>query len=58
VNRKLPENKAELLKALQEIVKREGIHDEKVFALALAYLIGDICPDDRTTKHVFRSKGN
>jgi len=25
-----------------------------IMALALAYLINELCPDDRTTKHVFR----
>lgn len=49
--RKGPSNKAELLEVLY---KRSCNGDWN--ALALAYLIGELCPDDRTTKHVFRDR--
>jgi len=54
---KIPKNKAELLKRLEDIAKGNCFSTEaQVFALALAYIITDICPDDRTTKYVFRKR--
>ena len=41
----LPKDKNELL----EILLCRGEAD----SLALAYLVNELCPDDRTTKHVF-----
>lgn len=53
----IPKNKAELLKRLEGIAKSRCFSTEaSVFALALAYLINEYCPDDRTTKHVFRKR--
>jgi len=44
----LSKNKSELLRRLlQEAETGSNI------ALASAYLINELCPDDRTTKHVF-----
>ena len=48
-NRRLgPSNKKELLDVLY---RRSCGGDWN--ALALAYLVNELCPDDRTTKHVF-----
>jgi len=43
-------NKSELLTALKK--RAEEVQGD-VIALALAYLINELCPDDRTTKHIF-----
>lgn len=52
-----PKNKTELLENLEAIAKSDLVlESDKNFALALAYIIGDICPDDRTTKFVFRKR--
>lgn len=54
----IPKNKPELLKRLEDIAKGSCFSTEsQVFALALAYIINEQCPDDRTTKHVFRKRG-
>ena len=59
---RIPRNKRELLEALYEKAKDTAekgtlMHDgESILMLALGYLINDICPDDRTTKHVFRNR--
>ena len=45
-------NKKELLNALENKHRVSG----DTTALALAYLVSDICPNDRTTRHVFRKK--
>jgi hypothetical protein len=49
--KRLPKNKMELLEAL----KKEAIIG-KPEALALAYIVSELCPEDRTTKHVFRKR--
>ena len=46
-------DKKELLEALKKRYRVSG----DITVLALAYLVGDLCPDDRTTKHVFRNRG-
>jgi len=47
-------NRKELLDELKNIYNNGTIPDkERFFALALAYLILDIIPEDRTTKRVF-----
>jgi len=54
---KKPYGKGDLLKELQDIAKRPAApEDHKVFAVALAYIVNDICPDDRTSAHVFRRR--
>jgi len=54
---KIPKNKVELLKRLEDIAKGKCFSTEaQVFALALAYIINESCPDDRTTKRVFRKR--
>lgn len=47
------ENKKELLEALKKRYRVSG----DITVLALSYLVNDICPDDRTTKHVFKNRG-
>jgi len=47
----LLKNKKALLEVLHEKAKAGDI-----VALALAYIINDICPEERTTKHVFRRR--
>lgn len=44
-------NKQELIEALKERAKSGD-----VVALALAYIVNDVCPEDRTGKHVFRKR--
>jgi hypothetical protein len=43
-----------LFELRQIVIDSESTKTEKVFALALAYLLRDMCPEDRTSKHVFR----
>lgn len=51
--RRVIKNKGELLEALEKEYRVSG----SVTALALAYLLNEICPDDRITRQVFeRSK--
>lgn len=45
-------NKKELLEALEKEYRVSG----DILALALAYIVNDICPDERTTQHVFRKR--
>jgi hypothetical protein len=50
-----PKTKTELLENLEAIANSELTHEPWAsYALALAYIVNDICPDERTTKHVFR----
>ena len=50
-------NTKELMAALKKIHEdKSSLMEHKVFALALAYLIGELCPADRATKHVFRKE--
>lgn len=51
---KYPRNKAELLNNLRTIARDTKRRETRNFAVALAYIVNDICPEDRTTKHVFR----
>ena len=53
ISKLIPKNKTELL---NELLRRANHGDTS--SLALAYIVGDICPDDRTTKHVFRDRSD
>jgi len=46
-----PANKKELMKELYKKAKKGDWN-----ALALAYLVNEVVPDDRTSKRVFRSE--
>ena len=45
-------NKTELLRELMRITDVEEQRTTRIFALALAYIVCDICPKDRSTNHV------
>lgn len=47
-------NKKQLMTELYRYIHTEGYHDFKLPMLGLAYLINEMVPDDRTTKHVFK----
>jgi len=47
-------NKAELMAELDLIARAHLDWTTRVVATALAYAVNDLCPDDRTTKHVFQ----
>ena len=52
LNKKLkytPKNTIELMESLLK-----GVENGNTGYLALAYLVNELCPDDRTSKHVFR----
>ena len=53
---RLPKDKAELLKNLERIAQIDPGSIESTKAVAFAYIINDLCPEDRTTKHVFRGR--
>lgn len=45
-------NVQELKQELLRIAKTDDIQNTRLFALALVYLLSEMCPPDRTTKHV------
>jgi len=45
-------NKTSLLRELMRIAEVAERRNTRIFALALAYIITDICPDNRTTGYV------
>jgi hypothetical protein len=49
---KLLKNRTELLRELLRIAELDECRNSRIFALALAYIICDICPNDRTTNHI------
>lgn len=52
-----PYGKFDLIRELRDIANRSSApEDTKIFAVALAYIITDICPDDRTSTYVFRRR--
>lgn len=46
-------NKTQLMTELHRYINGEAYHDFKLIALAFAYLIKELVPDDRTTRKVF-----
>lgn len=50
---KLPKNKKELLKELEDSIKKSIIVEDKLELLSFAYLINELVPEDRTNKEVF-----
>lgn len=55
--KKLPANKQELIGELVRNAQRTIITEDKLEMLALAYLVNEIVPDDRTTQDVLRKVG-
>lgn len=52
-------NRTSLLRELCRIAEVEDRRHVRIFPLALAYIVNDICPPDRTTNHVIkRSHGD
>lgn len=45
-------NRNELIQELIRIYETDEVRNTRLFALALAYIIGELCPPDRSTKRV------